>query len=96
MRRVAPRSLSLALEGLTTTLAPATTLARVQEVWERTMGPAIAAAARPSAERDGVLTVLCDAAVWAQELDLMAAELVPRLNAALGAEAIRELRCRTG
>lgn len=96
MRRVAPRSLSLALEGLTTTLAPATTLARVQEVWERTTGPAIAAAARPSAERDGVLTVLCDAAVWAQELDLMAGELVPRLNAALGAEAIRELRCRTG
>jgi predicted nucleic acid-binding Zn ribbon protein len=84
------------LEGLATTLAPATTLARVQEVWERTTGPAIAAAARPTAERDGVLTVLCDAAVWAQELDLMGSELVPRLNAALGAEAIRELRCRTG
>ncbi len=96
MRRAAPRSLSLALEGLATTLAPATTLARVQEIWERATGPAIAAAARPTAEREGVLTVLCDAAVWAQELDLMASELVPRLNAALGAEAIRELRCRTG
>ncbi len=40
------------------------------------MGPAIAAAARPTAERDGVLTVTCDAAVWAQELDLMADELI--------------------
>ena len=68
----------------------------MQEVWERATGPAIAAAARPTAERDGVLTVSCEAAVWAQELDLMAGELVPRLNAALGAEAIRELRCRTG
>ncbi len=77
-------------------LAPATTLARVQEVWERTSGPAIAGAARPSAERDGVLTVTCAAAVWAQELDLMADELILRLNTALGAEAIRELRCRTG
>jgi predicted nucleic acid-binding Zn ribbon protein len=93
--RFAPRPLSVALEGLTCALAPATTLARVQEIWERTTGPAIATAACPIAERDGVLTVVCDAAVWAQELDLMACELIPRLNAALGGEAIRELRCRT-
>ncbi len=43
-----------------------------------------------------MLTVTCEAAVWAQELELMAAELIARLNAALGAEALRELRCRTG
>ena len=96
MRRAAPRTLSPALEGLTAAIAPATTLARVQAIWERTAGPSIAAAARPTAERAGVLTVTCTAAVWAQELDLMAAELVPRLNAALGSPAIRELRCRTG
>jgi predicted nucleic acid-binding Zn ribbon protein len=77
-------------------LAPATTLARVQGIWESIAGPAIAAAARPTREHDGVLTVTCTAAVWAQELDLMAAELIPRLNASLGAETIRELRCRTG
>ena len=94
--RKAPRPLSVALEDLNSTLAPATTLARVQELWERTTGPAIAAAAIPTAERDGVLTVRCAAAVWAQELDLMAFDLLPRLNAALGAEVIRELRCRTG
>jgi predicted nucleic acid-binding Zn ribbon protein len=96
VRKAAPRSLSVALEGLTSGLAPATTLARVQEIWERATGPAIATAARPTAERDGVLTVGCDAAVWAQELDLMACELIPRLNAALDGEVIRELRCRTG
>ena len=96
MSRAAPRALAVALKELTGTLAPASTLARVQEVWERTAGPAIAAAARPTAERDGVLTVTCAAAVWAQELDLMAGELIPRLNAALGRQVIRELRCRTG
>ncbi len=95
MSRAAPRSLASALERLAGSLAPATTLARVQEVWEQATGPAIAAAAQPSAERDGVLTVRCEAAVWAQELDLMATELIARLNAALGADAIRELRCRT-
>ena len=95
MSRLAPRSLSSALEQLTSSLAPATTLARVQEIWESVAGPAIATAARPTAERNGVLEVSCEAAVWAQELDLMAGELIPRLNAALGGEAIRELRCRT-
>jgi predicted nucleic acid-binding Zn ribbon protein len=92
----APRLLSSALEELTSGLAPTTTLSRVQAVWEVAAGPAIAAAARPTAERAGVLTVTCEAAVWAQELDLMAGELIPRLNAALEEQAVRELRCRTG
>ncbi|HWG07779.1 MAG TPA: DUF721 domain-containing protein [Solirubrobacteraceae bacterium] len=96
MRKAAPRPLSTALQGLTATLAPATTLARVQEVWERVAGAAIAGAAWPTAEREGVLTIACEASVWAQELTLMQGDLIPRLNAALGAEAIRELRCRTG
>jgi predicted nucleic acid-binding Zn ribbon protein len=94
--RIAPRPLSTALQSLTASLAPSTTLARVQEVWEGATGPAIASAARPTAERGGILTVTCTAAVWAQELDLMAGELVQSLNTALGEEAIRELRCRTG
>jgi predicted nucleic acid-binding Zn ribbon protein len=96
MSRRAPRTLSNALERLNTTLAPATTLARVQAAWEGATGPAIAAAARPTAERDGVVTVLCEASVWAHELELMSAQLVERLNATLGEQAIRELRCRTG
>lgn len=94
--RIAPRPLSTAIDALTATLAPATTLARVQEIWERAAGPAIASSARPTAERGGVLTVTCAAAVWAQELDLMASELIEKLNDALGEDAIRELRCRTG
>jgi len=94
--RAAPRPLASALQELTGALAPASTLARVQEIWEGAVGAAIASSGRPTAERGGVLTVTCAAAVWAQELDLMADALIPRLNAALGAESIRELRCRTG
>jgi predicted nucleic acid-binding Zn ribbon protein len=94
--RAAPRPLTAALADLAADLAPASTFARVQEVRERTAGPAIAACARPTAERSGILTVTCAAAVWAQELDLMAGELILRLNDALGGECIRELRCRTG
>ena len=94
--RPAPRPLTTALEALTATIAPATTLARVQEIWETAAGPAIASSATPTAERGGVLTVTCAAAVWAQELDLMSAELIEKLNLSLAEDAIRELRCRTG
>jgi predicted nucleic acid-binding Zn ribbon protein len=94
--RRAPRSIADALAELTPTLVPATTLARVQEVWPEVSGPAIAAASRPIAEHEGVVTVLCEAAVWAAELDLLSGEMVSRLNAVLGAETVRELRCRTG
>jgi predicted nucleic acid-binding Zn ribbon protein len=94
VRRPAPRPISQALESFTTVLAPASTLARTQSCWEAAVGRAVAAAARPVAERDGVLTVQCEAAVWAQELDLMAPELLARLNAALGEQRLHKLRCR--
>jgi predicted nucleic acid-binding Zn ribbon protein len=88
--------LAAPVEAFTAELAPATTLARVQEAWERAVGSAIAGSARPTAERDGVLTVICEAAVWAQELDLMGPELIGRLNAELGEDILRRLRCRSG
>jgi predicted nucleic acid-binding Zn ribbon protein len=94
--RQAPRPLSEALEGFTATLAPASTLARVQTCWTAAVGAAIAAAASPAAERGGVLTVRCAAAVWSQELELMSSELLARLNAALGEELLHKLRCRVG
>jgi predicted nucleic acid-binding Zn ribbon protein len=84
------------LEGLTSALAPATTLARIQEVWERAAGQQVAAAGLPTAERDGVLTVICSDAVWAAELDLMGVELVGRLNLLLGETLVQRLRCRAG
>ncbi|HEY3830036.1 MAG TPA: DciA family protein [Solirubrobacteraceae bacterium] len=96
MSRQAPRSLAAALDGLTGELAPASTLGLVQMAWESAAGPAIAAAATPTTEREGVLTVTCSAAVWAQELELMAPTLLQRLNEALGEQLLHKLRCRTG
>jgi len=96
MSRPAPRPFSVALASLTATIAPSTPLARVQEVWQSVAGAAVAQAARPTAERSGILTVVCSAAVWAQELTLMSSQLIERLNSALGEELVHELRCRTG
>ena len=68
-------------------LAPATTLAAVQRAWAGVAGDAIAHEAEPVAEREGVVTIACRSSVWAQEIELLAGDLVPRLNAALGAPA---------
>jgi predicted nucleic acid-binding Zn ribbon protein len=96
VRRLAPRPLSAALAPLVGSLTPATPLACIQQLWPEAAGPAIAAAARPLSLHDGVLEVACEAAVWAQELELVGGVLIERLNAALAEPLVRELRCRTG
>jgi predicted nucleic acid-binding Zn ribbon protein len=93
VRRTQPRPLSHAVAALADRLAPQTTLAEVQRVWPAAVGDVIAAQAEPTGEREGVLTVTCSSSVWAQELDLMGPDLVGRINAALGADSVRSLRC---
>jgi predicted nucleic acid-binding Zn ribbon protein len=99
VRRLAPRPLSDALAPLRRDLAPATTLARVQEAWPALAGPA-AAEASPVSERSGTVTFECRSSVWAGELSLMSRELVGRLNEALGAPAgegpVTDMRFVTG
>ena len=92
MRRGAPRPVGAALDGLTASLAPATLLAEVQRAWPAAAGEAFAQASEPVAERDGVVTVACTSAVWAQELDLLSERVIGGLNEALGRPAVRRLR----
>jgi predicted nucleic acid-binding Zn ribbon protein len=87
MRRLAPRALSLALEGVVRGAEPTTLLARVQGVWAEVAGPGLAAAATPVSERDGLVTVACESAVWAQELELLGPDLLTRFGTALGGES---------
>ncbi|MGB9186322.1 MAG: DUF721 domain-containing protein [Solirubrobacteraceae bacterium] len=91
--RRAPRRLEGAFERLAEDIAPQTLLAEVQRVWPATVGAAIAAEAEPTSERAGVVTISCSASVWAQELDLMAPQIIPRLNAALEGGQLQRLRC---
>jgi hypothetical protein len=83
MRRLAPRPLSAALAGVVEPARPAGLLALVQSAWPGVAGDALARAAAPVSERAGTVTVSCESAVWAQELELLAPDLVERLNAAL-------------
>jgi predicted nucleic acid-binding Zn ribbon protein len=47
------------------------------------VGEAIAREATPVSERDGVVTVACRSATWAQELDLLGARLIEQVRAKL-------------
>ncbi len=91
-----PKPLADALRSVRAEVEPATPLAALQGAWPEAVGEEIAAHARPVAERDGVVTVACDAATWAQELDLLQAELLGRLRERLGEGSWERLRFVVG
>ena len=91
-----PRRLDAALRSVTGPLAPRTPLAAVQGAWREAAGDGIATHARPVSERDGVVTVACDAATWAQELDLLRDDLVAGLRERLGDDAPTRFRFVVG
>jgi predicted nucleic acid-binding Zn ribbon protein len=93
-RRRAPVPVADAVQALARRLEPATPIAQIQRVWPAVVGSAIAAECDPVSERAGVVTVVCRSAVWAQELAFMAPDLVERINAALPAPRVTELKCR--
>ena len=78
-----PRPLASALEAAIEPLAPATTLGAVQAAWPSAVGERLAAEASPVSEREGVVTVACRSATWAQELDLLGGEVLSKLRSEL-------------
>ena len=93
-RRRAPRAAGEAFRVARDIAAPKTGLASVQAGWSQAVGEQIAAVAQPISERSGTLTVECTNAMWAQELDLMQAQLLERLREALGERAPQALKFR--
>lgn len=91
-----PRPLAGALQAVRAEVAPVTLLAAAQEAWPRVTGATVATQAEPVAERNGILTIACHSATWAQELDLMQDELLERLRDDLAggpfAEGLQGLR----
>src|SRR4051794_21575097 len=84
MRRRTPQRAGPAIRTAMAPMAPQTPLAAGQTVWPEAVGANVAERTQVVAEREGVITVSCDSAAWAQELDLMHDEVMGRLNSALG------------
>jgi predicted nucleic acid-binding Zn ribbon protein len=96
MRRLAPRPLGRALDAALPRARPAGLLAEVQSVWPDVAGTALAGAASPVSERAGTVTVECESAVWAQELELLGADLARRLDEVVSGGRVERLRFIVG
>ena len=92
MRRSRPQQLGGAFRRVLDDASPQTPLARAQAAWAEAAGETVARQATPVAERDGVITVACRSASWAQELDLLSDRLRERLNERLGGDHVSALR----
>lgn len=67
--------------------------AKVVEKWERIAGPEINKHTLGFAFRESQqLVVFVDTGIWANELSLMAGDLMKRINNAMGEEAVKSLR----
>jgi len=93
-RSPAPKRLGDALGDFRGQVAPETPLAAVQMIWGETVGERIASVTEVVEEREGVLTIECSSAVWAQELEMMAPRITARLSEKLGESAPSKLRFR--
>jgi predicted nucleic acid-binding Zn ribbon protein len=85
-RRRTPRPLATAIGEALERAEPATLLAAVQSAWPGAVGEAIARETSPVAERAGIVTVACSSSAWAQELDLLGAQILAKLGPKLPPE----------
>jgi len=70
---------------------------REQEVlqrWNELVGTAIANHSHPTRLRNGILWIEVRDAAWRQELTMMRTGLVEKINSALGASVVKEIRFR--
>lgn len=65
-------------------------------IWNKVVGPQIAAHTRPVRIRDGVLEVNVDQPSWMQQLQLMKPKILALLNAELGDDTLREIFLKRG
>ena len=70
--------------------------ARIWEVWDGVVGPAISENARPSWIRNGTLKVRVSNPIWLQELKFLEEDLIQKLNETLGRKAVEKIEFRVG
>ena len=70
--------------------------ARIWEVWDEVVGPAIAQNARPSRIRSRRLWVNVSDPIWLQELKFVEDTIKEKLNGKLGRRAVEKIEFRLG
>ncbi len=91
-----PTSVSALLTAVLPSLADGLLALAIRRDWATLVGPETSRRAQPGDLRAGTLTVIVDNSPWLQELTLRQGELLSRLQARYGAEAIRALHFALG
>jgi len=63
----------------------------LQRTWEQALGEKISCRCRPLGFADGILTVEVTDSSWAPQLEAMSADLIAKVNAALGKPWVRKI-----
>ena len=60
--------------------------------WEQVVGSELARRCQPTSLKGGVLRVRMESAVWASEIRYLGAEIIERINRAVGSKVVSELK----
>lgn len=71
-------------------------IARIWSLWQSAVGETIAQNSRPAAFKGNLLQINVSNSVWLQHLTFLKAELIDKINSALGGELIKELKFKIG
>ena len=71
-------------------------LTRVWQLWDDAVGEAIAANAQPAAFKGDLLLVHTTSSTWIHQLQFLKADIISKLNAALGKPMIAEIKFKIG
>ena len=71
-------------------------LMRVWQIWDDTVGAAIAANAKPAAFKGDLLLVHVNSSTWIHQLQFLKSDIISRLNTALGKPMITEIKFKIG
>lgn len=71
-------------------------LTAVWAIWEKTVGPQIAANARPAAFKGSLLLIHVASSAWLHHLRFMEKELIAKLNQATVGQPIKSLKFKVG
>jgi predicted nucleic acid-binding Zn ribbon protein len=93
-----PRPVGESLDRVTRSIGVpmSAVLATVFSRWEEIVGREIAGHARPRSLREGVLVVVVDQPAWAGQLRFLTADMLRRLEAAVGPGQVSEIQLRVG
>jgi predicted nucleic acid-binding Zn ribbon protein len=91
-----PKRVGESLDRVTKRIGAPTSsvLAAVFSRWEAVVGSEVAAHAKPSSLRDGVLVIVVDQPAWATQLKYLSADLLSRIEAATGRSEVSRIHIK--